>query len=197
MKKIKIKQIQPHQLTDRLLLINLYLTQGITLVVALVWIWLQQRNPFQLLTWPQDAGFALWGLGLALAMLLIDLLLSRVVPESSLDDGGINEMLFRGRPVWHIVLIAFIVSVCEELLFRGAVQHAFGPYWTSILFALIHVRYLRHWIPTGWVFLSSYGLGYIYIQAGTLWAPILCHFLIDLISGMIIRFRRKEENERA
>lgn len=197
MKKIKIKKIEPHQLTDRLLLINLYLTQGITLVVALVWIWLQQRNPLQLLAWPQDAGFALWGIGLALAMLLIDLLLSRIVPESSLDDGGINEMLFRGRSVWHIVLIAFIVSVCEELLFRGAIQHAFGPYWTSILFALIHVRYLRHWIPTGWVFLSSYGLGYVYIQSGTLWAPILCHFLIDLISGMIIRFRRKEENERA
>ncbi|KKO52026.1 CPBP family intramembrane glutamic endopeptidase [Paenibacillus sp. DMB20] len=195
--KIKIKKIEPHQLTDRLLLINLYLTQAITLVVALVWILFQQRNPIKLLALPQDGNFALWGLGLAMTMLVIDLILSRVVPENSMDDGGINEMLFRNRPVWHIVLIAFIVSVCEELLFRGAIQHAFGPYWTSILFAVIHVRYLRHWIPTGWVFLSSYGLGYIYLESGTLWAPIMCHFLIDLISGMVIRFRRKEDNERA
>lgn len=195
--KIKIKKIEPHQLTDRLLLINLYLTQAITLVVALVWILFQQRNPIKLLALPQDGNFALWGLGLAMTMLVIDLILSRVVPENSMDDGGINEMLFRNRPVWHIVLIAFIVSVCEELLFRGAIQHAFGPYWTSILFAVIHVRYLRHWIPTGWVFLSSYGLGYIYMASGTLWAPIICHFLIDLISGMVIRFRRKEDNERA
>lgn len=107
-----------------------------------------------------------------------------------MDDGGINEMLFRNRPVWHIAIICVIVSVCEELLFRGAIQHGLGPYWTSIIFALIHVRYLRHWIPTGWVFLSSYALGYIYIQAGTLWAPIVCHFLIDFISGLVIKFRR-------
>ncbi|MNP75377.1 CAAX amino terminal protease self- immunity [compost metagenome] len=84
-----------------------------------------------------------------------------------------------------------MVAVCEELLFRGAIQHTFGPYWTSILFAVIHVRYLRHWIPTAWVFLSSYGLGYIYIHTGTLWAPILCHFLIDLFSGLVIRYRRE------
>lgn len=195
--KIKIKKIEPHQLNDRLLLINLYLTQALTLVVGIIWILFQHRNPFQLLALPSDAQFAMWGLGLALSMLVVDFLLSRVVPESSMDDGGINEMLFRKRPVWHIVLIAFIVSICEELLFRGAIQHAFGPYWTSILFAVIHVRYLRHWIPTGWVFLSSYGLGYIYMESGTLWAPIICHFAIDLISGMMIRFRRKEDNERA
>ncbi|MGM1046062.1 MAG: CPBP family intramembrane glutamic endopeptidase [Bacillota bacterium] len=195
--KIKIKKIEPHQLNDRLLLINLYLTQGLTLIVGLIWILFQNRNPFQLLALPSNGQFALWGLGLALSMFLIDMILSRIVPENSMDDGGINEMLFRKRPVWHIVIIAFIVSVCEELLFRGAIQHAFGPYWTSILFALIHVRYLKHWIPTGWVFLSSYGLGYIYIESGTLWAPIICHFAIDLISGMVIRFRRKEDNERA
>ncbi|SMF87505.1 hypothetical protein SAMN05661091_3761 [Paenibacillus uliginis N3/975] len=195
--KIKIKKIEPHQLNDRLLLINLYLTQGLTLIVGLIWILFQNRNPFQLLALPSNGLFALWGLGLALSMFLIDMILSRIVPENSMDDGGINEMLFRKRPVWHIVIIAFIVSVCEELLFRGAIQHAFGPYWTSILFALIHVRYLKHWIPTGWVFLSSYGLGYIYIESGTLWAPIICHFAIDLISGMVIRFRRKEDNERA
>lgn len=120
----------------------------------------------------------------------VDFLLSRFVKEESLDDGGINEMLFRNRPVWHIAIICVIVSICEELLFRGAIQYGLGPYWTSIIFALIHVRYLRHWIPTGWVFLSSYALGYIYIQAGTLWAPIVCHFLIDFISGLVIKFRR-------
>ncbi|WP_106768005.1 CPBP family intramembrane glutamic endopeptidase [Paenibacillus faecalis] len=195
--KIKIKKIEPHQLTERLLLINLYLTQGLTLFVGLIWILFQHRNPFKLLVLPSNGQFALWGIGLASIMLVINLILSRVVPEGNMDDGGINEMLFRKRPVWHIVIIALVASVCEELLFRGAIQHALGPYWTSILFALIHVRYLNHWIPTGWVFLSSYGLGYIYMESGTLWAPILCHFVIDLISGMVIRFRRKEDHERA
>ncbi len=109
-----------------------------------------------------------------------------------MDDGGINEMIFKNRPLWHIIIITLMVGICEELLFRGAIQYAFGPYWTSILFAAIHFRYLRHWIPTGWVFVSSYALGYIYIESGTLWAPILCHFMIDLISGLIISLRREK-----
>ncbi|QSF43223.1 CPBP family intramembrane glutamic endopeptidase [Paenibacillus tianjinensis] len=188
---IKIKKADPQHLTDKLLLLNLYITQGLTLFIGLIWILLQKRNPFDILIFPGSAKFVLWGLGLAGIMLIVDFLLTHIVPEESMDDGGINDLLFGRRPLWHIIIIAAMVAVCEELLFRGAIQHAFGPYWTSILFAVIHVRYLRHFIPTGWVFLSSYGLGYIYIHTGTLWAPILCHFLIDLFSGLVIRYRRE------
>lgn len=187
---IKIKKADPQQLTDRLLILNLYITQGLTLFIGLIWILLQKRNPIHILNFPDSAQFVYWALGLAAIMLVVDFLLTHIVPEDSMDDGGVNELLFGKRPLWHILVIAAIVSVCEELLFRGAVQHTFGPYWTSILFAVIHVRYLRHWIPTGWVFLSSYGLGYIYIHSGTLWAPILCHFIIDVFSGLVIRYRR-------
>ena len=197
MKKIKfnfkIKQVTADQLTDRLLLLNLYLTQGLTLIIGLVWIFLQKRNPFELFLLPNSVNFMTWGIGLAAIMLLVDFVLSRVVKEDELDDGGINRMLFRDRPLWHIIVISAIVAICEELLFRGAIQYAIGPYWTSIIFALIHIRYLKHWLPTGWVFLSSYGLGMIYIYSGTIWAPILCHFLIDCISGMVIRYRSEEE----
>lgn len=188
---IKIKKAAPQELTDRLLLINLYFTQGLTLIIGCIWILFQKRNPLELLQLPDSYDFALWGLGLALVMLLVDLALTHVVPEDTMDDGGINDLLFRNRPVWHIALIAAMVAICEELLFRGAAQHAFGIYWTSILFAVIHVRYLRHWLPTGWVFLSSYGLGYVYVMSGSLWAPILCHFVIDLFSGLVIRYRRE------
>lgn len=189
--EIKIKKVDPKQLTDKLLLLNLYITQGLTLIIGLIWILLQKRNPIHVFNFPENWHFVLWGLGLAAIMLVVDFLLTHIVPEDSMDDGGINDLLFRKRPIWHILFIAAIVSVCEEILFRGAIQYAFGPYWTSILFAVIHVRYLRHWIPTGWVFLSSYGLGYIYIHSGTLWAPIACHFLIDLFSGLVIRYRRE------
>lgn len=187
----KIQQAKPEQLNDRLLLINLYITQGLTLLIGLVWILLQRRNPLALFQLQHPGQVAAWGLGLAAVMFAVDFLVSRITPEEVMDDGGINNMLFQRRPVWHIIVISAVVAVCEELLFRGAVQHAFGPYWTSILFAVIHVRYLKHWIPTGWVFLSSYGLGYIYIHSGTLLAPVLCHFMIDCVSGLVIRFRRE------
>ncbi|MBA9085391.1 hypothetical protein FHR92_001857 [Fontibacillus solani] len=188
---IKIEKIEPDQLNERLLLINLYITQGLTLFIGLVILFFQKRNPISLFKLPENINFIYFGLGLAGIMFLVDMILSKFVSEDSMDDGGINEMLFKKRPLWHIALISIIVAICEELLFRGAIQHGIGPYWTSILFAVIHIRYLKHWIPTGWVFISSYGLGYIYILTGTLWAPILCHFLIDFVSGIVIRYRRE------
>lgn len=195
MKKLKVKwkRAQIQDLNGRLLLYNLYLTQGLALLIGVIWIFFQGRNVLKLFAFPSGLQVLWWGLGLAAIMLLVDLLLSRIMPEDAMDDGGINQLLFQNRPIWHIICISAVVSVCEELLFRGAIQYSFGPYWTSILFAVIHIRYLRHWIPTGWVFLSSYGLGYIYVQTGSLWAPILCHFVIDLISGLALRFRRYEE----
>ncbi|WP_044479052.1 CPBP family intramembrane glutamic endopeptidase [Paenibacillus antibioticophila] len=189
--KIKIQQVDPGQLSEKMLLVNLYLTQGLTLIIGLIILLFQKRNPFTLLQFPEQIHFLGWAFGLAGIMFLADLLISRLVPEDAMDDGGINELLFKARPIWHIAVISIVVAICEELLFRGAIQHGLGPYWTSILFAVIHIRYLRHWIPTGWVFVSSYGLGYIYLQSGTLWAPIVCHFLIDFISGLVIRFRRE------
>ncbi|MDO3409586.1 type II CAAX endopeptidase family protein [Saccharibacillus sp. CPCC 101409] len=185
------KRRQNVQLTDRLLLVNLYLTQGLTLIAGVVWILLQGRNPLDLLAFPHDVRFLYWGIGLAVAMFFIDFLMTIYGRDEDMDDGGINALLFRSRPLWHIFVIAALVSICEELLFRGAVQFHLGPYWTSILFAAIHIRYLRHWLPTAWVFASSYGLGWIYVQSGTLWAPIVCHFLIDFISGIMIKRREQ------
>jgi membrane protease YdiL (CAAX protease family) len=192
-RKIKIRPVSVDQLDDRMLLINLYLTQLLTLIIGLVWIFLQGRNPIHVLALPETMNFAIWGAGLAAGVLALDVAISRWVPEEAAEDGGVNERLFRSRPIWHILLLSFIVSVCEEILFRGALQHAIGPYWTSIVFAAIHVRYLRHWIPTGLVFAISYGLGWILIHTGTLWAPIAAHFLIDAIMGLIIRFRKEQD----
>ncbi|MBB6674178.1 CPBP family intramembrane glutamic endopeptidase [Cohnella nanjingensis] len=193
-RKLKVRQVSVDQLNDKMLLVNLYATQAITFIIGLLWVILQGRNAINLFAIPHGLEFLYGGLGLAAAVVLIDVSVSRWVPEDAMEDGGVNDRLFRARPVWHIAVIAAVVSICEELLFRGAVQHAFGPYWTSILFAAIHVRYLRHWVPTGMVFGISYGLGWLMDWSGTIWAPILTHFLVDLIMGLIIRFRREEQS---
>ncbi|REK77284.1 CPBP family intramembrane glutamic endopeptidase [Paenibacillus paeoniae] len=190
-RNIRVRKVNIDEIDDRMLLINLYATQAFTLIIGIIWILFQRQNSLHVLDIPNQWEFLAWGVGLAAAVIAVDLLISRWVPEEAADDGGVNDRIFRNRPIWHIALISFVVAVCEELLFRGAIQHAFGPYWTSIIFAAIHVRYLRHWIPTGLVFSISYGLGWIYIQSDTLWAPIVAHFVIDFIMGLIIRFRRE------
>ncbi|CAM3968637.1 CPBP family intramembrane metalloprotease [Paenibacillus alkaliterrae] len=190
-RKIRIRKVSVDELDDRMLLINLYATQAFTFIIGIIWVLFQHQNIIRLFSIPKELAFLWWGIGLAAAVIAVDLLIARWVPDEANDDGGVNDRIFRSRPVWHIALISFVVAVCEELLFRGAVQQAIGPYWTSIIFAAIHVRYLKHWIPTGLVFSISYGLGWIYIQSGSLWAAIIAHFLIDFIMGLIIRFRRE------
>jgi len=189
----RMSEVSVDQLDDSVLLLNLYITQALTFIIGLVWVIFQGQNLINLLTLSTSLGnILMWGGGLALAAVAVDLIMSRFVPEEFADDGGINEKIFANRPIWHILLICLIVGFCEELLFRGALQHAIGAYWTSIIFAAIHVRYLKHWIPTGLVFSISYGLGYIYDVTGSIWAPMFAHFLFDFIMGVMIKYRREK-----
>lgn len=124
LRDVKIQKVDPGQLNDRLLLINLYLTQGLTLFIGLVILIFQKRNPIHLFNFPKSVEFLYWGAGLAAVMFVADMLLSRFISEESMDDGGINSLLFRNRPIWHIAVISAIVAICEELLFRGRFRMA-------------------------------------------------------------------------
>lgn len=191
-KKISFGKIDINNIDDRTLLLNLYITQLLTLLVGVIIVFFQKSNMLVMFQIDEGRHFWLWGIVFALCVLGADLLVSRLVPKEVTDDGGVNERLFGNRPLWHIALLSLIVSICEELLFRGAIQHAWGPYWTSILFAAIHIRYLQHWLMTGMVFSISYGLGWIYVQTGTIWTPIVAHFTIDFIMGCILRYGKED-----
>ncbi|MCR8634428.1 MULTISPECIES: CPBP family intramembrane glutamic endopeptidase [Paenibacillus] len=191
-KPFKFQKVDIQSLNDKMLLINLYITQLAVFVIACIVMLFQKPSLGAMLSLEKGIYIPIWGIAFAAAVLLVDILVSRWVPAEVMDDGGINEMIFKNRPLWHIALLSLIVAICEEWLFRGAIQASWGPYWTSILFAAIHIRYLQHWIMTGLVFSISYGLGWIYIQTGSLWTPIIAHFVIDFIMGCIIRYRRED-----
>ncbi|MFC0214894.1 lysostaphin resistance A-like protein [Paenibacillus chartarius] len=193
--RIKLKQVNAADLSDRALLLNLYVTQALTLIIGIIVLFFERVHIPALFVMREPLRILLWGAAFAVAVLVVDMIVSRWVPKEVTDDGGVNDKIFGKRPLWHIVLLSFIVAVCEETLFRGAVQHAWGAYWTSILFAAIHFRYLRHWLMTGLVFSISYGLGWIYEQTGTLWTPIAAHFIIDLVMGCILRYGKEEDSE--
>ncbi|MBP1155226.1 membrane protease YdiL (CAAX protease family) [Paenibacillus sp. PvR052] len=191
-KHFKFQKVNLNEVDDRFLLINLYVTQLVVLIAGVVIMLFQQPQLSAVFSFAPGFRILIWGAGFAAAVLLVDLLISSKVPPEVTDDGGINEKIFKNRPLWHIAVLSLVVAFCEEVLFRGAIQASWGPYWTSILFAAIHIRYLQHWLMTGLVFGISYGLGWIYIQTGSLWTPIAAHFLIDFIMGCILRYRREE-----
>ena len=192
-KHIRIGKVNVKDLDSRVLLLNLYVTQALTLLIGLLLFLGQKQNRWlAALSFTPGWKIVLWGGGLAALVLAADMLISRWVPKEMTDDGGINELIFKNRPLWHIALLALVVAICEETLFRGAIQYAWGPYWTSVLFAAIHIRYWRHWLMTGMVFSISYGLGWVYQQTGTLWTPILAHFIIDFVLGCVLRYSKEE-----
>src|SRR5699024_6033845 len=78
------------------------------------------------------------------------------------DDGGINEKLFSGQSIFSIFIIAATVAIAEELLFRGVIQSTYGYIFASLLFALIHIRYLKKPVLLVAVVGMSFYIGYLY-----------------------------------
>lgn len=89
-----------------------------------------------------------------------------------------------------ILLIAASSGICEEIFFRGVLQHAVGLLPASIMFGLVHCP-SRAVLPYGfWTFIAGLFLGWLYLWTGSLWAPILAHAVSNLI--VLIYFRYKK-----
>jgi len=191
---VKLRKVNIQEISERSLIINLYFTQALVLLLAILLLWLLSIPLEQLFNAQHSAGATIvtYGVLFAAIVLFSDFILARWIPKHVTDDGGVNEKIFANRSLWHLGVICLVVSICEELLFRGAIQNSIGVYWTSILFTVIHVRYLRHWLMTLLVFAISYGLGWIYLQTGTLITPIIAHFIIDFVLGYHLRGGNKQ-----
>ena len=104
------------------------------------------------------------------------------------EDEAMNMtvLLLSMRNVWDFVInismIAMLPAIAEELLFRGGLQKLFykklvNPHiaiWLSaFIFSAIHVQFFG-FFPR--MFLGA-AFGYMYLWTGSLWYPILGHFL--------------------
>ena len=176
-------------LDDKEVLLHLYLSQFILLVIALLLGFFFFSDLQTLLAmWQLDIGeIMLYGGGSAFVVIIIDSILMKVLPKEMYDDGGINEKVFRTRPIWHIFMITLIVAFTEELLFRGVIQTHLGYVPASLMFAFLHFRYLYKWLLFTIVVSLSFLLGWIYLETGNLLTTITSHFLIDFVFALMIR----------
>ncbi|MDC3415408.1 CPBP family intramembrane glutamic endopeptidase [Aquibacillus salsiterrae] len=187
---MKNKQAEIAQmLTSRQLQQQLYLSQAMIVLVTLLisfflfdsfgdWVPLFKFAPKQLF-W--------YGVLPGLSVVLIDLLLMRYLPEKYYDDGGINKKIFQNQTIFSIFMIAFVVSVVEEMLFRGVIHTEFGYVIASTLFAVVHVRYLTKPVLLVSVFLLSFYLGLMFEWTNNLLVTIVAHFIIDFCLGLSIQ----------
>lgn len=177
------------QLTDKQLLYNLFLTQIILLTIAFflgIILFKDVSTFFNLFNF-KDMNILLIGVSAGLLVVLFDVFLMKVTPISYQDDGGVNERIFSKLPYFMIFIVALLVAISEELLFRGVLQSHLGLVWTSIIFAAIHYRYLFNWFLFVNVLVLSFFIGFLFEWTQNILVTMTAHFLIDFILGLLIR----------
>lgn len=183
-------------LTEKELLFHLAATQILLLTISgiLGMIVFDSIKEFtELFVW-DDQNILTYGLGAGAAVVALDVVLMKYLPKSYYDDGGLNERIFRNRSVSQIMLIAAVVAASEEILFRGVIQTNTGLIISSIIFAVVHYRYLFNWFLFTNIILLSFLIGFIYMVTHNLAVTIIMHFVIDFILGLIIKFRTHAAN---
>lgn len=184
-------------LSDREIMFHLLATQVLLLAVSLAlgfFLFDSFSSFLQIFKW-EDVNIWLIGGTAGVGVVLLDLLLMKILPENYYDDGGLNKKIFENQSVIGIALIAAMVAISEEILFRGIIQTHFGLIVSSLIFALIHYRYLFNFVLFLNITVLSFFIGYIYLITENILVTIFMHFLIDFLLGLHIRFTREVEPE--
>lgn len=191
------KELIKH-ISDQELLLNFYLSQLLILILALIlgYIFFDSiADPFYLFNFQDIYTIITVGGGAGLIIVIIDVIMMKFLPESFFDDGGINERLFTNRGYLHIVFMCLIVAFCEELLFRGVLQTTFGLLAASIIFAVIHIRYLFNKFLFFSIVLLSFLIGFIFEWTENLAVTFFMHYIIDCLLGIYIRIRNNNKKK--
>src|SRR5690625_5546204 len=123
---------------------------------------------------------------------MVDILVMEVFPKRYLYDGVMNEIVFKNRTIADIFVLTLVIAISEEALFRGVIQTTIGFIPASILFALVHIRYLKKPVLFISVLLMSFYIGYLFEITGNLYVTMTVHFIVNFLLGLMIR--RSEEH---
>lgn len=185
------------QITDKELTFHLYATQLALLTVSFILgIFLYDDISDFLEQFAWNRQILVYGVSSGIVIVLIDLLFMKVLPEKYYDDGGINKRIFQNRNVVHIAVLAAVISICEEILFRGVIQFHFGFIAGTVIFAIVHIRYWGNWFLIVNIVLLSAWIGLIYESTHNLAVTMVMHFIIDFLLGIAIKFQAENQEKR-
>ncbi|MET3727972.1 membrane protease YdiL (CAAX protease family) [Fictibacillus halophilus] len=180
------------QITPKELLLNVYFSQSLFMIGAFgLAFFFKVSFPWELNALDLSVDEWLLAISTGLFLPFLSIQLKKRLPEESLDDGGINEKIFGSLSYVHIFFLTGIIAFAEEWLFRGVLQSLLGLFLTSIIFAVLHVRYIKKPVLFSIVCGLSFWLGMIYEMTDNIWVPFIAHFLIDFISGCWIANQNK------
>lgn len=102
-----------------------------------------------------------------------------------------------GSLLINIVMIALLPAVGEELIFRGVIQRILknlfrsghlSVWVTAILFSAIHFQFYG-FLPR---FILGLVFGYLFLWGGTLWLPVIAHFVNNGVLVLVVYFQNSE-----
>lgn len=172
----------------------------VALVGIALTIWLTQGRRLILLGLAPGEGWAFWGSAAVIAAAAVVF----CVQMLRLRQGGVNlnrarEQIERLEPILPhtfcelrcFLLLAVIIGVCEEILYRGYLlwwSLTLGaPVWAAVglsaaLFGLAHLQ--QGFDNAMRLFSLGLVFGAIYWLTGSIWLPIAAHVLIDVTGGL-------------
>lgn len=148
-------------MTDKELSKHVFVSQLLLLILGIgfSWVVFPSVNAWLELFKLDLASFMYYGVVPGLIVVVFDVILMLIVSKKYYDDGGINERLFRTKNIGEIFFLVLLVSVSEEILFRGVVQTVFGYVTASGIFVLVHFRYLKKPVLLISIFFVSFYIG--------------------------------------
>jgi uncharacterized protein len=130
-----------------------------------------------------------WVIGIGAGLVLIPVgdwvatLLSNLTSTQCLQQQLQVQHAIAGtaRTTLEQIGVAASAGVCEETLFRGALQPRFGIFLSSALWASYHLQYTCNGLPSAsnlYILLLGFAFGALR-KAGGLWPAILAHTVYD------------------
>ncbi len=115
---------------------------------------------------------------------------------SGVRDITYNQIapVFSKLHLLDLLIIAGTSGFCEEVLFRGVMQHQFGIWSTCAIFGVFHCPSLRFLGYGIWVFMAGLVLSFMYQITGNLWCPILAHGVSNYLSLICLRHMVKPKD---
>ena len=148
-----------------------------------------------LLSWPLINILSVWNEGIRLPDFLSNL--EAWMRSAEAQAMRITEAFLAvdslGGLMANLLVIALIPAVGEELLFRGLIQNGLSKWsgkvhlsiWiTAFLFSAIHLQFLG-FFPR---FLIGAMFGYLMVWSGSIWLPIVAHFVNNAAAVLLSYF---------
>ncbi|ENH97365.1 CAAX amino terminal protease family protein [Gracilibacillus halophilus YIM-C55.5] len=189
--KYDTKQMIANMTSDQLKL-QVWVTQILLFVVSIpLAFWLfTSWNEIQNLFAGKTIDIFIYGVPIAGMVVVVDAIMMNLLPTHLWDDGGINQKVFEAGSYVHFFLLCLSVAIVEEWLFRGVLQSNTNLLVASLLFALIHIRYIDKLFLLISVVGLSFLLGGIFLITSHLLVVIVTHFIIDFGLALLIRSGR-------